>query len=385
MKNVILIILTIFQTLFLVGCWDSINLEDRAFIIGTAIDIEQFGDQSSDYVITNQLVIPTGLSNPMQDGGENQAFLNITAEGKNIYETNQEIAKRTSKTPFFEHLTLLVISERVAKEENLFVDLIDTYIRDSNMRRSIKVIIARDSAKELLEFTTHEEKLPAMHINDLLEQTTSHLGFLRTYVVGEIEEFHLNNSSFVLPMLTKGDYIEQNMGAVFHGAKQKVIGTLNESELEGLEFIIGPILKKIITVNHHNKAFTFEVDDVIKKIKVDPSNLNDIKVNIELRLTGSMKVATENKSFLNAKSINDIESNISKEITQSMQTTIKKAKEDLNADIFDIWKELENHHYYTWKNLKADWEQGESYFQNTSFDIHVTTDIFSIGTSDRTN
>src|SRR5690625_4920679 len=98
-----LTILLCFSLIILSSCCYSTNLEDRGFIIGAGIDIEHVDIDHPEYIITNQFVIPSGLTNPMQGGGDGKAFLNITAKGTSIYQTNQDTAKRTSKVPFFEH------------------------------------------------------------------------------------------------------------------------------------------------------------------------------------------------------------------------------------------------------------------------------------------
>src|SRR5690625_7173472 len=106
-----------FCSFILSGCWDVVDIEDRGFIIGSAIDIEEDeGGKQPEFTITNQMVIPAGIASMIQSGGSEEAYLNFTSKGKSIYNIQEEVAAISSKVPFFEHLTVLVISGDVAKK-----------------------------------------------------------------------------------------------------------------------------------------------------------------------------------------------------------------------------------------------------------------------------
>ena len=111
-------ILACLATLLLSGCWDTINIEDRGFIIGAGIDLKDKKEDDYTFSFTNQLVLPRGFANPSQGGGsEQKAFLNITSEGASIYRMGEELTVKTSKTPYYEHLKIIIISEELVKEK----------------------------------------------------------------------------------------------------------------------------------------------------------------------------------------------------------------------------------------------------------------------------
>src|SRR5690625_3946424 len=92
--------------ILLTGCWDVVNIEDRGFIVGSAIDIQEDGNSKQpEFMITNQIVVPAGMISVQQesDGGE-QAFINFTSTGKSIYKMKEEVTTISSKVPYYEHL-----------------------------------------------------------------------------------------------------------------------------------------------------------------------------------------------------------------------------------------------------------------------------------------
>lgn len=95
---------------------------------------------------------------------------------------NREFTALSSKVPFYEHLAVLIISEDIARTKGVLSHLLDTYIRNVNMRRGIKVVVSKEDPKELLEFTTPENKLPALHIEQLLLKSSKHKIFILSHV-----------------------------------------------------------------------------------------------------------------------------------------------------------------------------------------------------------
>src|SRR5699024_12123610 len=87
------------------------------------------------------------------------------SSGESIFAINRKMLKETSRPPFYEQLRLLVISEEVALDGDLFASMLDLFIRDQEMRRIIKVIIAEDKAKDVLEVDPKPEKLPVVHVD----------------------------------------------------------------------------------------------------------------------------------------------------------------------------------------------------------------------------
>lgn len=370
----------------LIGCWDAINLEDRGFIIGTAIDLEESeNDQEATYQITNQLVIPTGTSSSSQGiSGNEKPFLNITSRGKSIYNTNEELSTKSSKVPFFEHLMILIVSEEVAKEKHLFSNLLDTFLRDVKIRRGIKIIVSKDEAKTILDFTTPEEILPAIHLDDLLERSSKELGYSKPLVLGDLEEYHLRGRSYLLPLLEVSETLNYKSGAVFQGSKDQMVGVFNQDEMQGYELLASNPIENVIEFTHEDKVYAFEINDIKNKIAINPSDINNIKATININVTGGIKEAYGKENLLSS-NLYAIEKAVSNKIKESIESAINKGQKELNADVFNFWQKLESKNYDTWEKIKDDWEDGENYFANTTFDIYVNTDIYSIGTSNKTD
>lgn len=381
----------LFTVLFLAGCWDSVKLEERAFIVGTALDFAEDAERKQNEAptleVTNQIVIPSGIgfSNMLGGSSTDKPFMNVTSVGKSIYSLDKEVFAKTNKIPYYEHFLLLIISEEMAKKEYLLPKLLDSYIRDPHVRRATKVVIAKDDAHSILNFKTDANEVPIIFLDELLEQNEKHAGFLKPIVLGELEEFHLQNNSYVLPYVELDEQIENKRGAVFHGQEQKMVGTLNANELQGLAILMGEAKENIVDFTLRDEALAFEIDSIRRNITVDPSNVDQIKISYELYLRGSIRDSASNLNFDNPYTVAVVEHLIREKINEVLKQTITKAQKELEADIFGIWRQLEMKHYQTWLAIKDDWEHGEKYFPKASFTIDTEINLYSVGTSNKTN
>src|SRR5690625_2722024 len=187
-----------FMMLFLTGCWDNVSIEERGFVVGVALDKEnQKKNGNYQLTLTNQFVIPSGASTNTTGGsGDLNAFVNFSASGESIFAIDMDMASLTSKIPFFQHLQLLVVSEELISTPNLFANTLDIFVRDKQMRRGINVIVAEGEAKDILDIQPENEKLPAIYIDDMLEESLKKTSLFKPVYVGDIHEYLLTNNSF---------------------------------------------------------------------------------------------------------------------------------------------------------------------------------------------
>src|SRR5699024_9645129 len=130
-------------TLLLTGCWGQVNIEDRGYVAGVAVDKSDEKTSGHDQItVMNQFVIPSKLGGVEQSSGDAKPFTKLSASGRTLSEISQEMSALTARQPFYEHLKIIVFSEELTKEPGAFESLADVFIRYHEMRRATRVIIA---------------------------------------------------------------------------------------------------------------------------------------------------------------------------------------------------------------------------------------------------
>lgn len=388
-KRISHVLLCLFILLILAGCWDSTPIEERGFVVGSALDMKEGRtDGNQELTLTNQFVVPPAISAAAgEEGGGSEAetaFTNVSASGDSIDAMDTEMASLTSKMPFFEHLKLLVISEELASESHLFANTFDIFLRSNQMRRTVKVVVAGDEARELLDFQPKNEQLPAVFINDMLEKSLEKTGLFKPALVGDIHQYLLRNNSFTIPRMSlKGNNIEYDGSAVFHGYKDRMVGTLNKEEMTALNLMLNGMNGGTLEFEYKGDLITFQVYNAKNAIKIDDKNPESIKFNAAVGLEGAIAEVFGNKNMSNPQHIEGIEKAAAKKVEEIINDVVEKSQQELHADIFDFDNQLRERHYDTWQMIKDDWDHGEDYYAKSKVNVKAEVKIRTAGASNK--
>ncbi|WP_404451298.1 Ger(x)C family spore germination protein [Virgibacillus necropolis] len=384
-RKVYLLIVSSFIFL-LTGCWDQVPIEERGFVIGTTVDLAD-KQESENYNLhaTNQIVIPAGLGSAGQSGSSPTAYTNLSAKGKSLFEISRKISTFTSRVPYYEHLKVIAVSEEVAKEPGLFASIMDAFIRDQEMRRSIKVIISEGEAHQVLEVKTKTEKLPAIYINSILEHSARSLAIVDAVKMGDIHQFLLDRSSYAIPrVLVSDNKVKDNGVAVFQGYNNKMVGVLTGKEVKGLNLIKKKNQGGIIEFEIDDHLMIYEIQNTKSSIKIDVKDKDNINISIKIDAEGDIAEMFGSKTLLEPKRFKEIEKTISKKIEKLANKSLEKAQKELNADIFGFDTRLKQRHYDKWQKIKDDWQKGENLFANCTITVSAEAIVRATGAADKT-
>ncbi|ASK61197.1 hypothetical protein CFK37_02810 [Virgibacillus phasianinus] len=372
---------------FLSGCWDQVAIEDRGFVVGTAIDLAD--QQESDFYnvkMTYQFVVPAGLGAPGESGGP-KAFTNISATGKSLFEIIRYVDTQTSRAGYFEHLKVIVVSEEVMKEPELFASVMDDFIRDQEMRRSMKVIVSENDAKNILAVEPDAQKLPAIYIDSILQNNYKSARVIMPVRIGQVHEYLLTDRSYVLPRITTtedGKRIKENGVAVIHGYNNQMVGTLTGKETKGLNFITHNNDGGTVEFEIDNHLMIYEIQNTKSSIKIEVNDNNKVDISIKIGAEGRIGEMYGSEKLLTPKRFAEIEKGISKKMEKLANQTLKKAQKDLNADIFGFAELLKQRHYDDWQKMKDDWDHGDNIFADCNIKVTANAIVRSVGATDKT-
>ncbi|WP_404457716.1 Ger(x)C family spore germination protein [Oceanobacillus kapialis] len=381
-RKVFLLLIT---AIFLAGCWDRIDIEERGFIVGTAIDlVDQKSENEYEVMMTNQFVIPSGLGSITQAGKGNKAFMNVSESGVSLFRTNRKFSQINSQVPFYQHLKVLVISSEVIEQPHLFSDVMDFYIRDHAMRRSIRLVVTEGEANEILESKPENVDVPAMYLDDLMESTNNNTSTIKPTHIGQVQEQILNQQSYVLPVIKrKGPLAEYGGVVVIKGETNQMVGSLNEEETSGLGFMDGSTEGGVLEIEVDGELVAIEIMQINQKLKMKGKKLPTVKADINIEIKGNIAEHFGEKSVLEEKYVKKIERAAEAKVKELTTKTIEKAQQELHTDFLGISKTLYESHYDFWQKVKDNWGKGENYFSNATIQVNPNVEIDRVGSSDR--
>jgi len=233
-KRLVIVIL-IFLMIILSGCWDKIEIEKRAFILGIAIDK---ADSRDEVMVTFQIALPKAFG--AETGGEMEAYWNITKTAKNIGIARDMLFESINWVPTFEHCPLLLIGEDLAKEG--LKEYMDFFLRTYDIRRRMVVAVVQGKARDLLDIKTKSEPVPAFFISEIMNQNSDHkYGISGSSYLGRIHEKLVRNADFMLSrvILDGKDKVRVAGGGLFKDFK--LVGWLDSNELMAARMLRGDI------------------------------------------------------------------------------------------------------------------------------------------------
>ncbi|MBQ0138481.1 MAG: Ger(x)C family spore germination protein [Kurthia sp.] len=398
--------------LLLAACWDKVEVEERGFVSGIAIDMadssskmdideraqpqiegetrlqqdenlinqnpgEDYSqNKNSKFKLTQQLIVPSGLVQGQNSGGNTMpAFRNLSQTGNTIIEMNRDMIKQAGRITNVTHLNVVLFSEAVATEAGLFEDLMDIFLREKEMLRSVKVAITKDHAGDYLYILPENEKIPGMYIAKLLENK-SNLEIAQPITVGDIQALLLSKKSFAIPILNIVNTSTINyMGlSIYNGKKNKIVGMLTSDNAKGVNFINSKDQTGTLNIKFNNNDITFEILKVNSKISLKNKDKNHLKFHITINVKAGIAEQYGSLDIMDESHYKELKKALEKEITQMTTNTVSILQEDVQTDLLGLNTHLYKYHYPLWSKVKDDWEDGQAYFikSNVNIDVNVT-------------
>ncbi|MFC5653294.1 Ger(x)C family spore germination protein [Paenibacillus solisilvae] len=363
----------LFSLFVITGCWDRVELNDRAIMLGWGMDILEDGS----YRGVAQFVVPSTA--PKAEGGssKDQPYFVKTGIGKNILDAAEDMQRSNSRREFAGHRRAIFLGKRLAKHG--LREVIDEYSRNSDLRlRSDVFIIKNGEALDMLNRPYPLEVVPSVaaikahEIIGIRPETT-----LRDFLIAASGE----ESSPTLPLLEliNNDHFGgwKLAGIAIFNEQLKMIGNLPDKEAKLRRWIIGGLKKKTLSVSMPEGKGNFVVDTVQLKSKIQPV-INGKKVQINVMLSGK-GVVRENNTNLDLsepKNLRLLEETLNKEVEKSTLQMIKKVQKNLGTDIFKFGTTIHRQYPKEWKTLKKNWSEE---FAKIDVSVKVKINVQRVG------
>ncbi|WP_213410763.1 Ger(x)C family spore germination protein [Xylanibacillus composti] len=376
------------------GCWDRIEIEERGFVIGVAIDFPKSG-QAEDradkeagnkakgperFALTQQLVVPGALAGEGAgqggDGG-GKAYMNMTSEGDTILEMIRSTAARTSRSPFYEHIKIIIVSEEVAKSE-YFASTLDYFIRYPEMRRGTKLFVSRGDARKVLEVEPTNEKLPAMYIDSISKNDYRNARMQPPVRIGEVHDKLLENEPFLIPRIN-ADMNEVKIAGNSVFRDGRLAGFLGEEETEGLNFLNGQLHGGILEFEIEGGIAVMAVTWVKPYIQAVIEAGRPVSFTIRMQVEGNLHETLKPLSLEESRMYEQIEKEAEQEVIRLCELAVKKLQNEFAADVIGLGKWLKTERPKVWNAVKSEWNGEGGMFSQVSINIEPEIDLRNIG------
>ncbi|ART75388.1 hypothetical protein B4U37_04730 [Sutcliffiella horikoshii] len=307
--------------LFLSGCNDMREIDQRGMVLGISID----QGEEKKYKISIQLPI-LGKS---QNGGGGPAksgeFEVLWSEGDTVWEAITNLESKTPNVLFFGHLKVIVISEKIAATSiNGSLDLVD---RIPDIGNKVFLIISKDEeASKFLKTESSLIKLPALYVNRFFRADKKLSRTQPIKVFQYRRDRNTVSSAAVIPFAKTIDseIIIEDMGVL---KDDSLVEILKGNEVAASQLIKGEKVEEMNYITHiesKGKKVSVSLSRIMLESKVDLKKITPVTFEIYVKGEGNLvelSAGETSKGF-----IEKLESQLNKEIKTDIEQTIEKMK-----------------------------------------------------------
>lgn len=368
-------LLLLIPLIMMTGCWDRREIEDLGIIVGVAIDrpeqteaaekeekeaVEHKHVKRHRLTLTQQFVVPEAIGVEGKGGSPGKKpYSNVSSEGDTIFSIIRQCSTVSSRPPLYKHLKVIVIGEDVARSINLQM-LTDFFLREPELRRSVKIMIAKGKARAALEAETEIEDLPATKLLKLTENMYKTSRMAPKLTLGEVSEKMAAGSSFIMQrVVTHQGNVKLAGAAVIKGKTNRLIGWLGEEEIDGINWLSGEAKGGVVeAVDEQTKEMViYEFLSAGSSIKPE-INEGEISFTVEIESEGRLgEDWTERGDAFDEKFIQRLTKSIEDEIRLLVNKALQKTQKEFKVDVAGFGKQLSIKYPKVWQQVKGDWDQ----------------------------
>ncbi|MDQ8733606.1 Ger(x)C family spore germination protein [Paenibacillus sp. LHD-38] len=386
----------------LTGCWDQLEIEERAVVLGVSIDMvdPEEGEKEEDEIshlqgtiqaprnnmvrVAVQIALPGRIPlGPGESGGSSgsaeQTVWFIDVVGHSIDDAFMNLQQQVSSRLFLGHLRVIVVSEAMAKRGLENVN--DYFRRNPEVRRMAWLMISQGNALKFMKAAPKLERVPTLYLMSTLDEGMRMGKFPKDYIGIFWSNLSKKGQEGFLPYveMKKEQNIEIKGLAYFVG--DRMVGVTKPLEIAGYLAIKGvnpagyrvfikldDSSETVMTNATHRKS---EIDVRIK----DNVPFFTIKISVELNIEGkiSEKVKINDPATLRA-----IEKK-QEEISVKFYSDIIKKTQAKGSDIFGFGEYVRAKKPHFWNtHVKTD-EGWRNLYKECNFEIKALMKVRRIG------
>ncbi|HBF39283.1 MAG TPA: hypothetical protein DDW50_18430 [Firmicutes bacterium] len=146
---------------FISGCWDYTEIDDQIIISGIAVDYDQ---ESKGITLTAEITLPTF-------SGKESNFNSKIYQGKgqSMLDAIVDLASKAGRHLLWSHAKVLILSQEIMAQENLFIGVMDWIKRTREIRDTIWMLVAKEifAGDILLKSNPQTQKIISAYLDGL--------------------------------------------------------------------------------------------------------------------------------------------------------------------------------------------------------------------------
>ncbi|BCJ85869.1 Ger(x)C family spore germination protein [Effusibacillus dendaii] len=364
-KKALLLCMVLLGSVLLTGCWDRKEINDVAFLVGTAIDKEP----PDKFRISVQIPLPGQMGGVVGGGGGggggtsgDKRWYVDSVLGMNSRDAVAKLQRAASRQLYFGHQRVVVVGQDMAK--NGVESILDAFARVPQKRLTAFMVVARGAARDVLNAKTPMEQFPSEMIRELAQSSMKKPRTLKHV----IETMVLDGIDLALPVVDvyktrPGPEGEPRtnikiVGLAVFNKRNQLAGILTDEDASAVLLAMDQAKTPTLTIEAPKRHGEISVEFPETKSQVTPIfSKNGIIMRIQIVARGTI---TENESLYDTSrdaNLSILEEEVAKKLKQNIEKTVKDLQTVYHSDPIGFGDMIYRRNPDEWQRLRIDWEK----------------------------
>lgn len=367
MKRALILILLI-SLVFITGCWDMVEINQRIFPYSIGIDLNP--EEGDPYIIT--VSFPNIYSIGKNATQEERIFV-ISTTATSLFEGASQLSTRLQYPFYFKHLRVLVLGQELAKKGHLVKQVLDGINRDYVINKKVRLVAAEGMASDLLQAATSAIRQQVIEgpLFSMLKDDRRTPRFTAQTLTDFIRDTDMSGVAIMPRVANHGNDIKVFGGCIFKD--YEFIGYLGELENMSVALIRGKIKEDLIDVPFEDVNISYSITNAdVNKELIKKGNNIGIKISVEVEGTLKEYIFEKETVGRDDNLLRRMEKAIERALKEEIEKTIEKLQKEYKADVIGIGEYIYKFHPKIWKEVSSDWDD---IFSEMDIDVEVTAYI----------
>ncbi|WP_379155300.1 Ger(x)C family spore germination protein [Paenibacillus sp. sgz5001063] len=383
-------------SLFLAGCWDQVEIEDRALVLGLSIDTvppqkaaeEEQVTHLKDTEMPHQMIsvtaqiavpgrVPLGPGSGSENGKTSPVWV-VTVVGHSLDDAMNNLQQQIADPRYLVHLRVIVISEDIARGR---MDDLDDYLRrNPEVRRRTWLLVCEGRASQFMDVKPPLQRVPTLYVLSMMEKAVTSGIFPADYIGTYWSSDSKWGQSAYLPYVALRNKENILINGLAYFSQGKMVNTTQPLEIGAFMAVQGMDPGGYSTL-FKTRKYGMVMTKTNERYTKARSFIRDGKpvLSFDIYLEGDLDEHYHSlRPADSSESLHEIELEFKENANAVIRRLIQQTQKD-HADIFGMGEIIRARHPAYWKqhiHNKNDWEE---LYGSITVDINLELHLRRVG------
>ena len=263
------------------GCWDRIEIENLGLVMLAGFDRTEDGLIK----VSVHVAKPFAMAGSGQETIDEKSFWPVSTTGHTIFQAVRNLASESPRQIFWDHNRVVLIGEKLAREEDGIAQVLDFYSRDLEPRLSTYLMVVKGSTlEEIMSARFELERQPNRGFEEIGKVVTARkstswvptvLEFCRELETGDWNRSWVRWKLLIGPMhqpeqgMLREIVISRSANIGPGAFKNQLVGWLNDRQSRGVLWVRDKVKSGVIVIQNpqrEDRLISLEIRQTGRKI-----------------------------------------------------------------------------------------------------------------------